>query len=82
MIAITEPFSNRWIIISPKRFAFIQSFGTSNGWFSQWYWHVTGGNTLFADGHIEFMKSDALFGATDGARARWNNDHQPHPETW
>jgi len=26
--------------------------------------------------------SSPHFAETDGARLRWNNDHQPHPETW
>jgi prepilin-type N-terminal cleavage/methylation domain-containing protein/prepilin-type processing-associated H-X9-DG protein len=38
-------------------------------------------NVAFCDGHIESMDRTALF---DPARTavRWNNDNQPHPETW
>ena len=38
-------------------------------------------NQLFCDGYIEAIPPIALFNATNAA-ARWNNDHQPHPETW
>ena len=38
-------------------------------------------NLLFADGHIEAIPPMVLFNITNMA-ARWNNDHQPHPEMW
>jgi prepilin-type processing-associated H-X9-DG protein len=37
---------------------------------------------LFCDGHVESARQTNWVAATDGARARWNNDNQPHPETW
>jgi prepilin-type processing-associated H-X9-DG protein len=38
-------------------------------------------NTLFCDGHVTAMRPEVLYdpGAT---AARWNYDHQPHPELW
>ena len=39
-------------------------------------------NTLYCDGHVEFGKREALYRATELARKRWNNDNEPHPETW
>ena len=82
MIAISEPYLNRWVIINPKQFASTKAFDLSYGDFYKWYWHLTGGSTLYTDGHVEFKKSDDLFGKTDAARGHWNNDNEPHPETW
>jgi prepilin-type N-terminal cleavage/methylation domain-containing protein/prepilin-type processing-associated H-X9-DG protein len=38
-------------------------------------------NVACCDGHVESIGRNALF---DPARTavRWNNDHEPHPETW
>jgi prepilin-type N-terminal cleavage/methylation domain-containing protein/prepilin-type processing-associated H-X9-DG protein len=44
--------------------------------------HNNGENTVFCDGHTEFAKHLVWLKKTEGARQRWNNDHQPHPETW
>ena len=44
--------------------------------------HNKGANAVFCDGHVEFGKLTAWIKRTDGARRRWNNDNQPHPETW
>ena len=38
-------------------------------------------NVLFCDGHVALVSTNHLFNATNTARY-WNNDHQPHPETW
>jgi prepilin-type processing-associated H-X9-DG protein len=38
-------------------------------------------NVVFCDGHVEAMAPWKLFELTNSA-VRWNNDHQPHPETW
>jgi prepilin-type N-terminal cleavage/methylation domain-containing protein/prepilin-type processing-associated H-X9-DG protein len=45
--------------------------------------HPKGGvNVLLCDSHVEYS-NDAWFNApTNTARARWNNDNEPHPETW
>jgi prepilin-type processing-associated H-X9-DG protein len=38
-------------------------------------------NVVFCDGHVEAPKAISLFSLTDSASlARWNKDHQPHPE--
>ena len=39
-------------------------------------------NMVFCDGHVEQAKGQKWIEETDPARSRWNNDHQPHPETW
>jgi prepilin-type processing-associated H-X9-DG protein/prepilin-type N-terminal cleavage/methylation domain-containing protein len=38
-------------------------------------------NFVFADGHVEGILPSRIFNPTNSA-ARWNNDHQPHPERW
>ena len=54
------------------------------GLFPAWSYPVRHGNNYnaaFCDGHVESIVRNALF---DPARTavRWNNDHEPHPETW
>ena len=44
--------------------------------------HNQGENSVFCDGHVEYAKHTAWLKKFDRARQRWNNDHQPHPETW
>ena len=44
--------------------------------------HKTGANVVFCDGHVEYGKQTEWTEASSAARRRWNNDHQPHPETW
>jgi len=39
-------------------------------------------NILFSDGHVEQAKGQRWIEESDAARRRWNNDDQPHPETW
>jgi prepilin-type processing-associated H-X9-DG protein len=38
-------------------------------------------NIVFCDTHVEGIQPSKLFNPTNTA-VRWNNDHQPHPETW
>jgi prepilin-type N-terminal cleavage/methylation domain-containing protein/prepilin-type processing-associated H-X9-DG protein len=38
-------------------------------------------NVAFCDGHVKRMNPSFLFNPTNTA-TQWNNDHQPHPETW
>jgi prepilin-type N-terminal cleavage/methylation domain-containing protein/prepilin-type processing-associated H-X9-DG protein len=38
-------------------------------------------NQLFCDGHVTAIPPVVVFDFTNSA-GRWNNDHQPHPETW
>jgi prepilin-type processing-associated H-X9-DG protein len=53
---------------------------------NQTFWpgsvHTQRANMLLADGHVESARPTNLVSATETARRRWNNDHQPHPETW
>jgi prepilin-type N-terminal cleavage/methylation domain-containing protein/prepilin-type processing-associated H-X9-DG protein len=44
--------------------------------------HRGGANLLFCDGHTEYGKQERWIEKNDAARRRWNNDHEPHPETW
>ena len=38
-------------------------------------------NVVFCDGHVESPKASVLFSLSNSASlARWNKDHQPHPE--
>lgn len=45
------------------------------------FWHGPNSNIAFCDTHVESIASLKLFNPTNSA-TRWNNDHQPHPETW
>lgn len=44
--------------------------------------HNSGANAVFCDGHVEYQKFVQWTARTPSARQRWNNDNQPHPETW
>jgi prepilin-type N-terminal cleavage/methylation domain-containing protein/prepilin-type processing-associated H-X9-DG protein len=44
--------------------------------------HNKGANAVFCDAHVEFAKQSLWLQKTDRARQRFNNDNQPHPETW
>lgn len=44
--------------------------------------HTGRANVVFCDGHVEQAKGEKWVEPTEQARRRWNNDHQPHPETW
>lgn len=55
-------------------------FKTTGFWLSNL--HGGGANMLFCDGHVEFAKHQRWTERSDGARRRWNNDNEPHSETW
>lgn len=44
--------------------------------------HNGGGNIVFCDAHVEYSKQTNWVAPTTVARRRWNNDNEPHPETW
>jgi len=44
--------------------------------------HSRRANMAFCDGHVEYAKQDKWTEESDAARRRWNNDHEPHRETW
>jgi type II secretory pathway pseudopilin PulG/uncharacterized membrane protein YciS (DUF1049 family) len=44
--------------------------------------HAAGACMVFADSHVEWAKHSRWTAENDSVRSRWNNDHQPHPETW
>jgi prepilin-type N-terminal cleavage/methylation domain-containing protein len=39
-------------------------------------------NVSFVDNHIEAIRYSDLFDESEERRRRWNNDNEPHPETW
>ncbi len=39
-------------------------------------------NVLFCDGHVESARQTNWVSSSAAARTRWNNDHEPHQETW
>ncbi len=45
-------------------------------------WHSLADNVLFCDTHVSAMPRRTLYPARDDSRRRWNNDAEPHPETW
>jgi prepilin-type N-terminal cleavage/methylation domain-containing protein/prepilin-type processing-associated H-X9-DG protein len=44
--------------------------------------HSGGANIAFCDAHVQWQTQARWIVETIPARSRWNNDHQPHPETW
>jgi prepilin-type N-terminal cleavage/methylation domain-containing protein/prepilin-type processing-associated H-X9-DG protein len=56
--------------------------GSTNTWPWPGTSHNSSANMLFADGHIESARQTTWISTNHAARARWNNDHEPHPETW
>jgi prepilin-type N-terminal cleavage/methylation domain-containing protein len=44
--------------------------------------HSQAANAVFCDDHVEFAKLTVWLEKTDRARQRFNNDNQPHRETW
>jgi prepilin-type processing-associated H-X9-DG protein len=44
--------------------------------------HGGSANLLFCDGHVESGRQTNWVAATDTARRRWNNDGEPHPDSW
>ena len=44
--------------------------------------HNGGANLLFCDGHVEWGKQTNWMRNLPEARKRWNNDNEPHRETW
>jgi prepilin-type N-terminal cleavage/methylation domain-containing protein/prepilin-type processing-associated H-X9-DG protein len=44
--------------------------------------HNRGANVVFCDGHVEWNKQIHWISKTPEVRKRWNNDNEPHPETW
>jgi prepilin-type N-terminal cleavage/methylation domain-containing protein/prepilin-type processing-associated H-X9-DG protein len=46
--------------------------------------HGKSRNVVSCDGHVSLVDSRRLFGISEdfNTAANWNNDNQPHPETW
>jgi prepilin-type processing-associated H-X9-DG protein len=66
--------SPRWVELVLTNFSAAQ--------LARWHSHLTGANIVFCDSHVDFVKDRDLYSATETARRRWNNDNEPHPETW
>ncbi len=62
-------------IAFPYRLQFSGAFGVGET-------HQEGANMLFCDGHVEYAKQSKWLEASNERRRLWNNDNQPHPETW
>lgn len=77
MIALGDSAHERVGAISP--YPEVPQF---EGVFSVGDLHSGGANVVFCDGHVEYGKQRIWMEATDSARRRWNNDNEPHPETW
>ena len=43
--------------------------------------HGNGFNYLFCDGHVQLINRSYYISVMNSC-LNWNNDHQPHPETW
>ena len=54
----------------------------SDSWLFSLPVHDRGANLGFCDGHVEFFKAAQLQERSERMRRRWNNDNEPHPETW
>ena len=44
--------------------------------------HSAGANVVFCDGHVEWAKQSKWIERSPAVARRWNNDNQPHWETW
>lgn len=44
--------------------------------------HNAGANVVFCDGHVEWNRRIFWTRKSSEIRRRWNNDNEPHPETW
>lgn len=44
--------------------------------------HGGGLQSLQCDGHVEWQSIPAISNTSSMTRARWNNDNEPHDETW
>jgi len=44
--------------------------------------HSGGANIAFCDAHVQWQTQSRWIAENISARSRWNNDHQPHPESW
>lgn len=44
--------------------------------------HEAGVNLAYCDGHVGYGKTKVIIAPNDQARQHWNNDNQPHRETW
>jgi len=61
----------------------VSGLGVRTGWglFTFPERHGKNYNQLFCDAHIQGIGPALLSNVTNTA-VHWNNDHQPHPETW
>lgn len=92
-IGLTRPIKEAQVLAPAQMIAITDSLNRDAGWFLLFIpssrqtnaytgSHLKGYNVAFCDAHVDFVKRADLLGATEPARRRWNNDNQPHPETW
>jgi prepilin-type processing-associated H-X9-DG protein/prepilin-type N-terminal cleavage/methylation domain-containing protein len=65
-------------VISTKSFSYLMAVG--DGSRPSPDRHNGGSNVAFADGHVQNILNTRLIADNALARARWNNDHEPHLE--
>jgi prepilin-type processing-associated H-X9-DG protein len=72
--ALAEPRLNPHDTVRPEKYPWPQHLPSER--------HRGGANILFCDGHVTYGKRAKWIEKNDQARRQWNNDHEPHPETW
>lgn len=73
MVYQANGLMNPWVYVNDRSYDYLQSR------------HPQGANVTFCDAHVESLgrkKRWPLSKADSVYAQRWNNDHQPHAETW
>jgi len=77
MIAISDMIATVPMLGSTTNIVQSVSYGS---WRKSWHRGIE--NTVFCEDHVETQKSEKLYERREAARRRFNNDNEPHPETW
>jgi prepilin-type N-terminal cleavage/methylation domain-containing protein/prepilin-type processing-associated H-X9-DG protein len=92
-IGRTKPIKEAQVLAPAQMIAVADSLKRDAGWFLLFFpspghtnvntsAHPKGYNMSFCDAHVDLVKRADFLDATEPARRRWNNDNQPHLETW
>jgi len=92
-IGLTRPIKEAQVLAPAQMIAAADTLNRDAGWFLLFVLsarqtnvfpssHPRGYNVTFCDAHVDFVKRADFLDATEPARRHWNNDNQPHPETW